>query len=93
VLAKERPDWWDHAVCRGRHDLLARFVPPTRARQRGSYRRPVDEDLARLCKHCPVKKQCYADGFMDAYAVRGGTTAAQRQAVRFKRRSLNVRAG
>jgi DNA topoisomerase IB len=46
-----------------------------------------------LVDRFPVKRQCYVDGYMDAYAVRGGTTAAQRQADRSQRRSLDVRSG
>jgi hypothetical protein len=87
-----REAWWDLANCRGRHDLLDRFVPFSHAKA-GRQRRPVDPELAILCATCPVKRQCYVDGYMDAYAVRGGTTAAQRQADRSQRRSLDVRSG
>ena len=89
-----RPDWWDFAQCRGRVDLLDRFVPMTPIRNdRKRSQRQVDPELAELCAACPVTDQCYASGYSDRYAVRGGTTAAQRASDRKRRRQLDVRAG
>ena len=75
-----RPDWWDHAACRGRHDLLDAFVPagfdnPKRASPKAS------SEILALCEGCPVRIKCYVTGFFDRYAIRGGMTAAQRDAV------------
>ena len=93
-----RPDWWDDAACRGRVDLLDRFVPMTPIRNdRNKRRTAVEPDLAELCAACPVTNQCYASGYSDRYAVRGGLTAAQRAKDRKiaaqRERRLDVRAG
>ena len=80
-----RPEWWNQAACRGRHDLLGEFVPP--AEINTGHRGPgrgyvVPPDLLRLCKTCRVCTECLAAGERDRYAIRGGTTAQSREAAR-----------
>jgi hypothetical protein len=83
-----RPEWWNQAACRGRHDLLDTFVPPTDVQGREHV---VPPDLLRLCKTCRVCAECLAAGERDRYAIRGGTTAQSREAARRKQRSIDVR--
>jgi len=80
-----RPDWWDLANCRGRHDLLSSFVPDAQTHDRRACQK-VPAELARLCAECPVNLICYESGFRDRYAIRGGTTASQRDAIIRKER-------
>ena len=53
-----RPRWWERAACRGRLELLDRFVPGTGGQRR---RERVPDDLKAICKHCPVSRECLAD--------------------------------
>jgi hypothetical protein len=85
----QRPDWWDRAACLGRIDLLNVFVPSYGLNDGTRRRLAVPPQCAELCNKCPVQDTCYETGFMDRYAVRGGTTPEQRR----RRRQLNVRAG
>jgi hypothetical protein len=88
-----RPEWWDKAACRGRHDLLDTFGPTTKINT-GHNRRAlyvVPPDLLRLCKTCRVCTECLAAGERDRYAIRGGTTAQKRESERRKQRSIDVR--
>jgi hypothetical protein len=89
-----RSEWWDKAACRGRHDLLNAFVPPsevnTNKNRRALY--AVPPELVRFCKTCRVCAECLAAGERDRYAIRGGTTAQKRESERRKKRSIDVRA-
>jgi hypothetical protein len=88
-----RPEWWDQAACRGRHDLLDAFVPegsnPHRAYREHRF---VPPELHRLCTRCPVSEVCRASGERDRYAIRGGKTAQERNNERKKERRIDVRA-
>ena len=81
-----RPEWWDQAACRGRHDLLDTFVPPAAINTGHNALYVVPPDLLRLCKTCRVCAECLAAGERDRYAIRGGTTAQSREAARRKQR-------
>jgi hypothetical protein len=89
-----RPDWWDFAVCRGRHDLVESFVPPAgidRGQNRRGIHQMVSPELAHMCNVCPVADICYAEGQHDRYAIRGGTTAQHRETERRREKRLHVR--
>jgi len=83
-----RPDWWDDAACRGRHDLLSEFVTSAGIDQnRSRYTKQVIPwRLVQMCKHCPVNEICLETGMRDRYAIRGGTTPGQRDAIIRKER-------
>ena len=81
-----RPRWWERAACRGHVELLSQFVPGTGGQRR---RERVPDDLAALCKRCPVKRECLADVLaFDAQrthydggpdmSIRAGTTPGER---------------
>ena len=81
-----RPRWWERAACRGRLELLSRFVPGTGGQRR---RERVPDDLKAMCKHCPVSRECLADvlafdGQRRHYdggpdmSIRAGTTPGER---------------
>ena len=86
-----RPLWWERAACRGRLDLLDRFVPNTGERGRHL---TVADDLKAMCKHCPVSQECLEEAMAyDAnrshvvgsgpdMSIRAGLTAAERVKLR-----------
>ena len=82
----DRPDWWDDAACRGRHDLLEIFVPYQDhshggRRNRGA-RDHVPPALLLLCLSCPVNLECEEAGRYDKYGIRNGKTARERRSQR-----------
>ena len=52
-------NWWERARCRGRHDLLALFVPDPATPL--NKRRIVPPEIVELCAWCPVRRECQAD--------------------------------
>ena len=89
-----RPRWWERAACRGRGDLLDAFMVGTGGRRRNPQ---VPPEVAALCKHCPVKRECLADvmGFSPQldHSIRAGLTPQMREAATQKTHHQNDHAG
>lgn len=66
-----RPDWHEHAKCRG---MLNLFFDPNRTAQARA-----------VCEGCPVRIPCAQQGTTEAFGVWGGTTHAKRPS-RYKTR-------
>ena len=76
-----RPHWWERAACRGRGDLVNAFMVGPGDRRRSP---KVPPEVAALCRHCPVKRECLADvmGFSPQldHSIRAGLTPQMREA-------------
>ena len=67
-LSIVRPDWWDHAACRGLGTRL--FFP-----QRGE-----DHKQAKaVCASCTVIETCRDGGMAEKFGIRGGLSERQRR--------------
>jgi WhiB family redox-sensing transcriptional regulator len=72
-LNTPRPDWQQHAECRGMDPTLF-FV------ERGDSVAPARV----VCAECPVRIACLAAGMDEVHGMWGGLTGRERQAVRRK---------
>lgn len=75
----ERPEWWEHAACRG-HGLALFFGADEH--ETVTHRRKRERRAKMVCASCPVAIECLADALKFADdGVRGGLTRYERQQV------------
>jgi len=73
-----RPDWWEHAKCRG-HGTDLFFGPPVGESETVAHRKRREAEAKKVCKGCPSAVPCVADAFHFAdEGVRGGLTRYER---------------
>ncbi len=74
-----RPDWFDHAACRGLD--VALFHP-----DRGDYR--GEQQARAVCAHCPVQARCLAHALThhEPHGIWGGTSARERRGLHHRMR-------
>jgi WhiB family redox-sensing transcriptional regulator len=85
-----RPDPWpDRAACKAANPAI--FFPPGED-NRSIDRQPDYSAAKAICATCDVRAECAAAGANERYGVWGGTTPAERGAVRRRRRRASMTA-
>lgn len=89
-MGGKRFDWREEAACAGMGDLFfPEDISETRGRPRKYYHRELPESqrlinrAKQICEHCPVRRQCLAEGLAqtgaNVWGIWGGLTANERR--------------